>query len=159
MNPGPLLTALGALSVGALLLLSAHAQFSSGIKTKNFTYTEFYDQPISATNPTNRLKLLLRGAQGRYLSNNLAAITTARLEHFPPTGRGTNLIAITPFCVLDLDAHSVSSTNRMDIAVDDGKLTVRGDTGFHFEMTNYILHVSNRTRTVLRQGLMNMTNR
>ena len=150
---------LAALGLILLIWFPLHAQLTRRIKTSNFTWPEYYDQPISATNPTNRLKLLLRGAQAQYLSNDVVAITTARLEHYPPSGRGTNLLALSPFCHFDSDAHTVTGTGRVDIAADDGKIAVQGHTGFRFDMTNYVLDVSNRTRTVLRRTLMNPTNR
>ena len=97
--------------------------------------------------------MLLRGAVGEYYSNNISGITTARLEHYPESGKGTNLVAITPFCLLDVDAHTVNSTARVDIVANDGAITVHGDTGFHFDMTNHVLYVSNRNRTVILHGL------
>ena len=149
---GWLLTLMLALAA-ALLLPFARAQLRQNIRTKNFTFPQYYDQTISADNPTNRLKLLLRGAIGQFISNDVYGITTARMEHYPASGKGTNLVALTPYCLLNTDDRTVISTARVDIAANDGLITVHGDTGFYYHMTNQVLIVSNRNRTVIRRGL------
>ena len=147
------LPALLALAVISLLGLPLFGQLSRNIKTKNFSYPEFYEHTIAPDNPTNRMKMLLRGALGQYYSNDISGITTARLEHYPESGKGTNLVAITPYCLLNSAAHTVCSTARVDIAANDGAITIHGDTGFHFDMTNQVLYVSNHNRTVILHGL------
>ena len=142
-----------ALAAIGLFCLPLLGQLSRNIKTKNFSYPEFYEHTISPDNPTNRLKLLLRGALGQYYSNSLSGVTTARLEHYPESGKGTNLVAITPYCLLDSGAHTVCSTARIDIVANDGAITVHGDTGFYFDMTNQVLIISNHNRTVILHGL------
>jgi hypothetical protein len=133
---------------------SVQAQLSRNIKGKDFTFPVFYAHTIAPDNPTNRMKFLLRGAVGQYYSNTLSGVTTARLEHYPESGKGTNLVAITPFCLFDSGTHTVSSaTNRIDIIGNDGAITIHGEEGFHFDMTNYVLYVSNRSRTVILHGL------
>ncbi|MEY2407669.1 MAG: hypothetical protein QOF48_339 [Verrucomicrobiota bacterium] len=141
------------LVLGFFAWLPLQGQLSKNIKTKNFNYPEFYEHTIAPGNPTNRMKLLLRGSLGQYLSNSVSGITTARLEHYPESGKGTNLIAVSPFCLLDADAHTVYSTGRVDIAANDGAITIHGDNGFHFDMTNHVLYVSNHNRTVILHGL------
>ena len=136
-----------------LFWLPLQAQLSRNIKTKNFSYPEFYPHTIAPDNPTNRMKMLLRGALGQYISNDLWGVTTTRLEHYPESGKGTNLVAISPFCLLDSGAHTVCSTGRIDIVANDGAITIHGDTGFLFDMTNHVLQVSNRNRTVILHGL------
>jgi hypothetical protein len=158
LRPGTLrkrdrLPALLALAALSLLWLSVQGQLSKNIKTKNFIYPEFYPHTIGPDNPTNRMRLLLRGALGQYISNDLWGVTTARLEHYPESGKGTNLVAISPFCLLDSGEHTVSSTGRIDLVANDGALTIHGDTGFHFDLTNHVLHVSNHNRTVILHGL------
>jgi hypothetical protein len=149
--------AVAAAVTAALLGLPALAQIGRHLKTKDFTYPEFYSHTIAPDNPTNRMKTLLRGALGEYYSNNISGITTARLEHYPESGKGTNLIALSPFCLLDSGAHTVNSTGRVDIFANDGAITIRGDTGFFFDMTNQVLYVSNRNRTVVQHGLFKNT--
>jgi hypothetical protein len=142
-----------AVLLAALLLPIARAAISRNIRTKNFTFPQYYEQTISADNPTNRLKTLLRGAIGQFISNDVYGITTARLEHYPASGLGTNLVALTPYCLLDRENRTVTSTARVDIAASDGVINVHGDTGFYYHMTNQVLIVSNRSRTVIRRGL------
>ncbi len=137
----------------ALFLPIARAQILKNLRTKDFSFPQYYDMTISADNPTNRLKLLLRGDDGRRISDDLYGITTARLEHYPASGKGTNLVALTPYCLLNRDERTVTSTARVDIAANDGVITVHGDTGFYYHMTNQVLIVSNRNRTVIRRGL------
>ena len=134
--------------------LPLEAQLSRNIKTKDFSFPVFYGHTIAPDNPTNRMKFLLRGALGQYYSNTVSGITTARLEHYPESGKGTNLVAITPFCLFDSGVHTVSSaTNRIDLVGNDGAITIHGDKGFHFDMTNNVLYVSNHSRTVILHGL------
>src|SRR5438552_7222561 len=137
-DPVRVLRALLVLAAVGLLWLPLHGQLSRNIKTKNFSYPEFYEHTIAPGNPTNRMKMLLRGALGQYVSNDLWAVTTARLEHYPESGKGTNLVAISPFCILDSGEHTVCSTGRIDIVANDGAITIHGDTGFHFDMTNQV---------------------
>jgi hypothetical protein len=139
----------------AVLLVSVvRAQISRFARTKNFVWTEHYDRPMSPGNPTNALKVLIRGAEGQGLQGDQVRITTARIEHYPLTGKGTNLVAITPVCLFDPDTHTLSSTDRVDIIARDGAVVVNGSAGFRFDMTNSTLHVSNRVRTTIQGSLL-----
>ncbi len=149
-----ILAALAVASMAALLVSITRAQLSKYARTKNFRYTEHYDRPISPGNPTNALKVLIRGAEGQYLENDQVRITTARIEHYPLTGKGTNLIAITPICLFDPNEHTLNSTDRVDIIARDGAIVVNGSAGFRFDMTNATLHVSNRVRTTIQGYLL-----
>jgi hypothetical protein len=149
------LVTLAALSVAALIVSISRAQLSKYARTKDFRYSEHYDRPMSPDNPTNALKVLIRGAEGQYLTNDQVRITTARIEHFPMNGKGTNLVATTPVCLFDPNDHSLTSTDRVEIIARDGAIEVNGNAGFRFDMTNTVLHVSNRVRTIIRGGLLN----
>ena len=149
-----ILLAVAVASIAALLVSITRAQLSKYARTKDFRYTEHYDRPIAPGNPTNAMKVLIRGTEGQYLDNDQVRITTARIEHYPMTGKGTNLVAITPVCLFDPNAHTLTSTDRVDIVARDGAIVVNGSAGFRFEMTNTILHVSNRVRTTLRGSLL-----
>jgi len=140
--------------MAALLALIARAQITKYARTKNFRWTEYYDRPMSPGNPTNALKVLIRGAEGQYLTNDQWRITTARVEHYPMAGQSTNLIAITPLCFFDPNEHTLSSTDHVDIIARDGAIVVNGSGGFRFETTNSILHVSNHVRTTLQGSLL-----
>jgi hypothetical protein len=151
---GRLLVALAVGSMAVLLVSIVRAQITKYARTKNFRWTEHYDRPISPGNPTNAVKVLLRGAEGQYLTNDQWRITTARVEHYPLNGKGTNLIAITPICLFDPEAHTLTSTDRVDIIARDGAIVVNGSAGFRFDTTNTILHVSNRVRTTIQGNLL-----
>ena len=157
MNARPssrqLFVAITVAAMAASLLSIARAQLSKYARTKDFRYSEHYDKPIAPDNPTNALKVLLRGTEGQYLSNDQVRITTARIEHYPITGKGTNLVAITPSCLFDPNAHTLSGTDRVDIIARDGAIVVNGSAGFRFDVTNNTLHVSNRFRTTI-QGIL-----
>ncbi|MGH8247074.1 MAG: hypothetical protein ACREUU_11675 [Gammaproteobacteria bacterium] len=149
-----LLATLAVACMAALWISFGRAQISKYARTKDFRYTEHYDRPIAPGNPTNALKVLIRGAQGQYLPNDQVRITTARIEHYPETGKGTNLVANTPLCLFDPNARTLTSTDRVDIIARDGAIVVDGSAGFRFDMTNTILHVSNRVRTTIQGSLM-----
>jgi len=140
--------------MAALLVSITRAQISKFARTKDFRYTEHYDKPIAPGNPTNALKVLMRGAEGQYLPDDQVRITAARIEHYPFTGKGTNLIAITPICLFDPNKHTLTSTDRVDIIARDGAIVVNGSAGFRFETTNTTLHVSNRVRTTIQGSLL-----
>lgn len=146
----------GLLAAGRVLFPEpAPAQISRYLRTTNFSYFEYYDVAARVTGPrTNRLKSRLHGAEGQYLSNDLVRVSTARFEHYPEEGRGTNLIALTPGCVLDRRGRELSSTNTLRVWANDGQFYLEGDSGFLYEMTNSTFFVSNRVRTVLQQSLM-----
>jgi hypothetical protein len=158
MNPrrssSRILIALAVAAMAVWLLSIARAQLTKYARTKDFRYSEHYDRPIAPGNPTNALKVLLRGAEGQYLENDRVRITTARIEHYPMTGKGTNLVAITPSCLFDPNAHTLSSTDRVDIIARDGAIVVNGSAGFRFDVTNNTLHVSNRFRTTIQGNLL-----
>ena len=141
-------------SMAALLVSITRAQISKFARTKNFRYTEHYDKPMAPGNPTNALKVLMRGTEGQYLPGDQVRITAARIEHYPITGKGTNLIAITPICLFDPNTHTLTSTDRVDIIARDGAIVVNGSAGFLFETTNTTLHVSNRVRTTIQGSLL-----
>jgi hypothetical protein len=143
------------LAAALLVAPAAPAQISKYLRTTNFSYFEYHDAPARATGPrTNRLKSQLTGSEGQYLSNDLVRVTTARFEHYAPDGRGTNLVALAPLCLLDRGARQLSSTNALRIFANDGQLYIEGNSGFLYQMTNATFHVSNRVRTVLQQSLM-----
>ena len=148
------LVAFAVACIAVLWVLIVRAQISKYARTKDFRYTEHYDRPIAPGNPTNALKVLIRGAEGQYLENDQVRITTARIEHYPVTGKGTNLIAVTPLCLFDPNEHTLSSTDRVDILARDGIIVVNGSAGFRFDTTNTTLHVSNRVRTTIQGSLL-----
>jgi hypothetical protein len=148
------LATLAVAAIGALLASMVRAQSSKYARTKNFVWTEHYDRTISPGNPTNALKIQIRGAEAQGFQGDQLRITTAHIEHYPVTGKGTNLVAMTPLCLFDPNAHTLTSTDRVDIIARDGAVVVNGSAGFRFDMTNTTLHVSNRVRTTIQGSLL-----
>lgn len=144
-------------AIVALFVSITRGQVSKYARTKDFRYTEHYDRPIAPDNPTNAVKVLVRGAEGQFIENDQVRLTTARIEHYPMNGKGTNLIAITPICLFDPNAHTLASTDRVDIIARDGAIVVNGNAGFRFDTTNTTLHVSNRVRTTIQGSLLKST--
>jgi len=143
------------LLAAALLPFPASAQISKFMRTTNFSFADYYEG--SARGPglrTNQLKSQLRGDSGRYLSNDLVSVTLARFEFYPPEGKGTNLVALTPHCIFDRGTRELSSTNSLRLFANDGQLYLEGNSGFLYQMTNNTFYVSNRVRTVIEQSLM-----
>ena len=76
-----------------------------------------------------------------------------RLQHHEPDGT-TNLVARAPECFFDTETHMAWSTGRLEIVGMGGALTIQGNQGFHANMTNSILIISNQVRTVIQRGLL-----
>lgn len=148
----PFLWLLGTLGVVALSLLSSptSGQLSRQLKARDVKFPEFYENPMTGKSQTNRLKGLLMGTEGQYLSNELFLVTQMRLEHYQPDGK-TNVIAKAPQCFFDNETHVAWSTGRLEVVGVGGTLRIEGRQGFQVMMTNSSLVVSNRVRTVLRQ--------
>ena len=128
-------------------------QVSRFVKTKNFKFPEYYETPRTGPIQTNRIKAILTGAQGQYLSNDLFLLTQMQLEYFDFNGR-TNLVARAPECLFDAESRVASSTGRMDLVGLGGALVVHGQAGFELQLTNSTMHLSNRVRTVIRQDMI-----
>ncbi len=133
--------------IGALPLLG---QLSRRFKARDVKFPEFYENPMTGKSQTNRLKGLLMGAEGQYLSNELFLVTQMRLEHYQTDGR-TNVVAKAPQCFFDNEGRVAWSTGRLEVIGVNGGLKIEGNEGFQVQMTNSSLFVSNRVRTVLRQ--------
>lgn len=129
-------------------------QLSRYAKGKDVKFPQFYETPVTGRIQTNRLKGLLMGAEGQYLSNELFLVTQMRLEHYQPDGR-TNVVATAPQCFFDNELGVAWSTGRLQVVAGNGGLRIEGNEGFQVRMTNSSLIVSNRVRTVLRQESTN----
>ena len=137
--------------------LAAHAQLSQRIKGKNFTFLEYYEPEAGVKSQTNRIKNLLRGAEGQSLTADLILIRQMRIENYPQAGPGTNLVAQAPEAWFDKEASVVASTGRLDLVTSGGQIVMRGESGFLFSMETSALIVSNRVRTVIHNaGLKGM---
>ena len=142
------------LTVAALLAvaLAARAQLSQRIKGRNFTFLEYYEPEAGVKSQTNRIKNILRGAEGQSVTADLIRIRQMRLENYPQAGPGTNLIAQSPEAWFDKEAGLITSTSRLDLVTSGGQIVMRGETGFLFSMENSALIVSNRVRTVIHNA-------
>ena len=142
------------LTIAVLLVaaLMARAQLSQRIKGKNFTFLEYYEPEAGVKSQTNRIKNILRGAEGQSLTPDLIRIRQMRLENYPPAGPGTNLIAQSPEAYFDKEASLITSTTRLDLVTSGGQIVMHGETGFSFSMNDSTLIVSNRVRTVIQNA-------
>ena len=142
------------LAVEVLFGLRLSAQISRMAIVRNFKVPEFYDTPLRGKGQTNRLKAMLFGDVGQFVTNDIWRITQMRLEHYPPEG-DTNLIARAPECLFDRDTSVAWSTGRLEIVGQGAAFFIEGNTGFEARLTNSTLIISNRVRSVFRQDRMN----
>jgi len=144
------------LTVAVLLAVAmvARAQLSQRIKGKNFTFLEYYEPEAGVKSQTNRIKNILRGAEGQSLTADLIRIRQMRLENYPPAGPGTNLIAQSPEAWFDKEAGVITSTTRLDLVTSGGQIVMRGESGFLYLMEKSALIVSNRVRTVIQDAAL-----
>lgn len=140
------------LALMSVLLQPALAQFG-GSRAKDFKW-EFYEAADRKLNITNRTRSFIAGAEGLHLGNNLVQLTSTRLENYAPGGTVTNLVALAPECFLDMSNRLVSSTGRLELLGLQRRLTVKGDEGFLFYLTNSTLIVSNHVRTYIHPELL-----
>ena len=152
-----LLAAGGAAVLGLFFVLPLAGQLSRRFKARDVKFPEFYENPMTGKSQTNKLKGILMGAEGQYLSNELFLVTQMQLEHYQPDGR-TNVVAKAPQCFFDNEARVAWSTGRLEVIGVNGGLKITGNEGFQVQMTNSSLIVSNRVRTVLRQESTNRFN-
>ena len=145
-------TALTALFVAAVW--PALAQFGSEGRVTDFKYRVLYDVADRRISVTNRVRTLVLGAKGLYLTNDLAHVTSPRLENYEPGGAVTNLVAIAPECFVDTSSRLAWSTGRLELIGLQRRLSVKGDEGFLFYLTNSTLIVSNHVRTYIHPELL-----
>ena len=130
------------------------AQVQQGFKSTAWKFPEYYEMPLVGKSRSFPLKGLISGEQGRHLSNSVYLVTGMRLEHYEFQGV-TNLQARAPECLFDTETRMAWSTGRLEIVGMGGALTIRGNQGFQASLTNSILIISNRVRTVIERGLLN----
>lgn len=130
------------------------AQIQQGFKGTAWKFPEYYEMPLVGRSRGFPLKGLISGEHGRHLSNSIYLVTGMRLEHYEFEGV-TNLQARAPECLFDTDTRVAWSTGRLEIVGMGGALTIHGNQGFQASLTNSILIISNRVRTVIERGLLN----
>lgn len=130
------------------------AQIQQGFKSTAWKFPEYYETPLPGETRTFPLKGLISGEQGSHLSNSIYFVTGMRLEHYTAEGV-TNLLARAPECLFNTGTRMAWSTGRLEIVGKGGALTIQGNEGFQATLTNSILIISNRVRTVIERGLLN----
>ena len=141
------------LGLGLLAAVPLGAQLGNMKVRGHFKAPEFYENPLSGRSQTNRLRGLFMGAEGHPVANEVVRVTQMHIEHYQLDGQ-TNLIARAPECFFDQGSKVAWSTGRLEIVGMSGAMFVEGNEGFQVRMTNSTLTISNRVRTVLRQGLV-----
>ena len=141
---------LGLAGMALVLAVPLLAQIRGGIQATGWKYPERYELPITAKGQTNRLKALIMGQEGRHLSNRVYLVTRMQLEHYELNGQ-TNLVAQAPECLFNLEDRIAWSTGRLEIVAMNGAMKVEGNEGFEVLMTNSVLTLSNRVRTVIQR--------
>jgi hypothetical protein len=134
-------------------LAPLHGQLGKYLRTKGFKSTEFYDPIPGLKAQTNRVKNVLSGAEGEYMVNGLVRLTKSRLENYPPRGHATNLVAVSPESFFDPSTKLITGTGALQLVAADGRLSLRGWSGYQYSMTNSDLIVSNRARAFIDASL------
>jgi len=147
-----------ALAAGLALVVSAGAQLRRYTTMKGFKVFEYYESTPGMKAQTNQVKTFLSGAEGQLLTNGLVRITQSRLENYPPRGQATNLVAMSPESYYDHETRLVNSTSALRLQAIDGRMTLGGQTGYEFSMTNNRLVVSNYVRGFIHESLFRTKN-
>jgi hypothetical protein len=142
-----------AIALGLILLMSARAQLRKYTTMKGFKVFEYYESIPGMKAQTNQVKSFLSGSEGQLLTNGLVRITRSRLENYPPRSRATNLVAMSPESYYEHETRLVTSTSALHLQAINGRMILRGQTGYEFSMTNNHLIVSNYVRGFIHDSL------
>lgn len=142
------------LLAGAILVLAATispAQTNLTGHASDFTSVEYYPSPNQ-----QQIKSRLSGAEAQPLPGGLLAIKQLKLETFGPDGK-SEIVVNAPECLYDQLGGTASSTGRLQVQYQEGKIRVEGE-GFLWRQSDSSLTISNRISTVLEfgSGSMNM---
>ncbi len=132
--------ALSALGVGAAWL--ACAQIPRAGVGKDFMYPEYW--PL--TTGVARKKSVVRAEEYQLLTNNLAALTHARIDFYKTDGTNLEWSATAHEATVDINSRQVSGDEKVFFRTADDRLFVTG-TGFLWQQTNSLLILSNNTFT------------
>lgn len=152
-KPGPSsfrLLGLACLAVAGLLLciLSGRAAQRPPLPTvRGFKAPARY--PAKPGQP-ERVQSMIFGDSATPRLDGRIIIDGLRIELYPNRDRPpTNLIAKAAQCVFDRNTETAFSSNRLQVASGDGRLTIEG-TGFLWRQTNASLIISNEVHTLIR---------
>jgi hypothetical protein len=159
-HPGAARLALGAVAIGLglILLTPARGQLSKYAKTKGFKVFQYYESTPGLKAQTNQVKSFLSGSEGQLQTNGHWRITQSRLENYPPRARATNLVAMSPESFYDEETQLITSTSALHLKAINGRMTLRGHSGYEFSMTNNNLIVSNYVRGFIQDSLFKTQN-
>jgi hypothetical protein len=132
------------------LVTAVWAQLGSAGKIRGFRLPEFYQTDGGARGP---LKTLITGAEAQPNASGSVAVTEMRIQTYEEQG-ATNIIARAPQCQVDLGNRLVWSTGRLEVATANGQFFTEGQEGFFCRMSNTVLILSNRVRTVIGRQLV-----
>ena len=132
--------AVTALGVGAAWL--ACAQLPRTGVGKDFMYPDYW--PL--TSGVARLKSVVRAGEYQLLTNNLAALTQARIDFYKPDGTNLEWSATAHEAVVDINSRQVSGDEKVFFRTFDDRLFVTG-TGFLWQQTNGLLILYSNTFT------------
>ena len=131
--------------------VSLHAQVPSlGTATaKDFRNEIFYPPPN-----LNQVKSVIKGGQGRQLTNNLIALTLGvGMETFRTNGQRELRLEATE-CIYDTKARVAFSPGTIKAESGDGKYTIAGE-GFLWRQSDNSFVVSNRVHSTVDSGMLN----
>ena len=137
-----------------LLLLIGIVWSTMGARGQTLTGVQWpipFDEPSASAGRTAKYKALLSGREIRPLSNGVYRVLGVRIESYQLDGT-TNLIARTPDCFFNADTRVAWSSNRLVLESPNG-LSMEG-IGFHCQLTNVYLVMSNDVHTSVQQQLM-----
>jgi hypothetical protein len=109
---------------------------------KNFMYPEYW--PL--TSGVARKKSVVTAEEYQLLTNNLAALTRARIDAYKPDGTNLEWSATAHEAMVDINSRQVSGNEKVFFRTADDRLFVTG-TGFLWQQSNGVLTLYSNTFT------------
>jgi hypothetical protein len=131
---------MSALGVGAACLVCAQIP-RTGVG-KDFMYPEYW--PL--TSGVARKKSVVTAKEYQLMTNNLAALTQARIDAYKPDGTNLEWSATAHEAVVDINSRQVSGDEQVFFRTADDRLFVTG-TGFLWQQSNSVLTLYSNTFT------------
>ncbi len=130
-------------------LCEAQAPSFGTATAKDFRNEIFYPPPN-----LNQVKSVIKGGQGRQLTNNLIALTgNVEMETFRTNGQREIRLGATE-CVYDTKARVAFSPGAIKAESGDGKYMIAGE-GFLWRQSDNSFVVSNRVHSTVDSGMLN----
>ncbi len=131
--------------------LTATAQFGGIDRAKGFKLPDYYSSP----NGVQKLKSLLTGMEGGFVTNDVIFLINPRIEHY---GEDGSLIGVATAmdALVNLRTRTASGTNMISFRNGNTNLFHAG-RGFFWQQSNSFLIVSNQSYTwINRAALTNL---